>query len=326
MSASEVMPSLTAAWARPTVSVIVPTLGRPSLRAAVESALHQSVEVEVIVVNDGGAGIPLDLPGDEDPSRGRGSSVQDGSQGDARRVAVFHTSGRAGASAARNLGLAHAVGEFFAFLDDDDTWLPHHLTEAIDTLERHPAASIYACRGLVLDSAGRGRVEPIELLGNRQLADYFFGFDTWRSRCRRVMTPTLVARSALATHRFDETLTLSEDTWWLITAERELGARTVMSPAIGVVVHADPARSLGREAEQDRKAWAERLDTLVPGAGATYIASRGRDAARSGDLRGLRRVARDLRGLRGASRWYPVLAAESVLAVGVRALRRGVGG
>lgn len=50
-----------------------------------------------------------------------------------------------GASASRNLALAEARGEFIAFLDADDVWLPHMLERQIDTLRQWPEVSmVYA--------------------------------------------------------------------------------------------------------------------------------------------------------------------------------------
>jgi glycosyltransferase involved in cell wall biosynthesis len=52
--------------------------------------------------------------------------------------AVYIPVSTKGAGAARNAGLRAATGEFIAFLDDDDVWLPTHLKRHIEILDTEP--------------------------------------------------------------------------------------------------------------------------------------------------------------------------------------------
>lgn len=294
----------------PTVSVVIPTLGREALREAVASVLRQDVPTEVILVNDSGAPLPPGL-------------FPAGTH-------VIDTPGRCGAAHARNLGMRAATGEFVALLDDDDIWLRGHLKEAIRTLQEHPDADLYSCCALVVYGPTRSRIEPIDLLGSRSIAEYFFGHATWRSRCRRILTPTLVFRRHLADLPMDTTLRMSEDTWWLLTAERERGARMVQSANVGVVVHASTERDdeRSRERQRDDLAWARKLEDLVPGAGAAHLAaSRSRVAVRAADPGEVVRLGRASLRFPGGWRWMPALTAQAVAASGLwmrRALREGM--
>jgi glycosyltransferase involved in cell wall biosynthesis len=117
----------------PTVSVVIPTLGRWSLlEKAVQTARTQEgVDVQVVVALDGevasGGYKDLDfLAGDD--------------------VVVLPSWERRGVAATRNAGLAVAEGDWIALLDDDDLWAP-------DKLRRQLAAIAAADAGWAYSSA-----------------------------------------------------------------------------------------------------------------------------------------------------------------------------
>ncbi|NEO00575.1 MAG: glycosyltransferase family 2 protein [Moorea sp. SIO3I7] len=59
-----------------------------------------------------------------------------------------------GANAARNEGIRQAQGEYLAFLDGDDLWLPEKLEKHIEHLENNPNLGIsFSCSGFI-DEAG----------------------------------------------------------------------------------------------------------------------------------------------------------------------------
>lgn len=53
-----------------------------------------------------------------------------------------------GMSATRNLGIRHAKGEYIAFLDADDIWLPHKLEQQVKIMESKPEAGMLYGRSL----------------------------------------------------------------------------------------------------------------------------------------------------------------------------------
>lgn len=113
--------------APPRVSVVTPTRDRARyLGLAIDSALGQGIPgLEVIVVDDGSSdGTPALLA----------------SYGD--RIRVIRRETGSGPSAARNLALAEARGEFVAFLDSDDLWRPGRLARQIPMLDAAPEAGL----------------------------------------------------------------------------------------------------------------------------------------------------------------------------------------
>ena len=91
----------------PMISVIVPVYNsEKTLKRCVDSILSQSFrDFELILVDDG--------------SCDSSSDIAENYRLEDHRVKVFHQLNK-GVSAARNLGLKHAVGEFVAFCDSDD--------------------------------------------------------------------------------------------------------------------------------------------------------------------------------------------------------------
>ncbi|MFF8267757.1 glycosyltransferase family 2 protein [Streptomyces sp. NPDC016562] len=99
------------------VATVIATHRRPeALRAAVRSALDQTVTDQVVIVVDDGAGLG-ELP--EDP----------------RLFAVSLARNTATAGVVRNVGIRLTRSRYVAFLDDDNLWEPDHLAQALAALE-----------------------------------------------------------------------------------------------------------------------------------------------------------------------------------------------
>ena len=117
--------------ARPVVSVIMPFLDVARfLDEAIESVRAQTYpRWELLLCDDGATDGSSDIArrwAELDPARIRHLQHADG---------ATH-----GASATRNLGIAHARGEVIALLDGDDTWFPTKLEEQLAILAERPDA------------------------------------------------------------------------------------------------------------------------------------------------------------------------------------------
>ena len=102
----------------PLVSVVIPTRHRPKLvLRAIQSVLNQTYgDIEVVVVVDGpDAATVAALRTVEDP-----------------RLQVVANPRSLTAAGARNVGVDRTTGDWIAFLDDDDEWLPNKLERQME--------------------------------------------------------------------------------------------------------------------------------------------------------------------------------------------------
>jgi len=72
---------------------------------------------------------------------------------DPRVRAIQHRS-NLGASRSRNDGTKLATGDFVAFCDADDLWLPTKLERQIETLRKHPECDVAYCDAKIIDECG----------------------------------------------------------------------------------------------------------------------------------------------------------------------------
>jgi glycosyltransferase involved in cell wall biosynthesis len=170
------------------VSVVIPTFnyGR-YLRRAIASVLAQTrLPDEVIVVDDG--------------STDETADVVRGFEG----VRYIYQANQ-GVSCARNRGISEARGEWIAFLDGDDWWLPEKLMLQLEAAAACPdAALVYTGSCTVTPQGGRSVNHPIPPSRIWQRLRY--------RNCISGGSSAMVKREVLMRERgFDERLTACED-------------------------------------------------------------------------------------------------------------------
>jgi glycosyltransferase involved in cell wall biosynthesis len=119
-------------------SVIIPAYNRARFIAeALKSVLEQSLPpYEVIVVDDGSTDNTAEVVQQYGPA------------------VTYLRQENAGAGAARNCGISHSSGEWVAFLDSDDTWLPLYLEKQSEQIDRYPKAVAHQTNAKILHPTG----------------------------------------------------------------------------------------------------------------------------------------------------------------------------
>ena len=190
----------------PRISVIMPAYNTAHLIAgSLDSVFQQTVDdFEVIVVNDGS------------PDTNQLEMVLAPYLEKYRDKMIYIRQENKRAAGARNTAIGQARGDFLAFLDSDDVWLPDHLASQMRLFEEDPALDFVYCNGMSVGDPTRPR-EFMKRCPSNGPAD--FGALVVE-RCQIPVSTVVVRKSALLrAGPFDETLARCDDyDMWLRTA------------------------------------------------------------------------------------------------------------
>ena len=160
------------------ISVIVPVYNvEPYLRKCLDSIIGQtSKDLEIIIIDDGSTDCSGKICDEYEERDGR--------------IKVFHTENK-GLSAARNLGLDNATGDWIGFVDSDD-WIEPDMYEVLLKRAGETVADIVEC-GLFIENNARieenkranqvmSGKEAVSMLLNDELYNAVWN-KLWRQRC-----------------------------------------------------------------------------------------------------------------------------------------------
>lgn len=118
------------------ISIVIPSYNAAHfLPKAIESIRRQTSRVdEVIVVDDGSS------DDTEQVIKSLGDDI------------IYIRQNNSGVSTSRNKGIKKAGGDFIAFLDADDIWLPQKVERQLEVFARHPHAGLVACDRAEIDN------------------------------------------------------------------------------------------------------------------------------------------------------------------------------
>ncbi len=210
----------------PLVSVVIPAYNRAELLTrALRSVQAQAYPaIETIVVDDGST--------DSTPQVVR---AFEGS-GTMRIVYLRHAERRNG-GAARNSGILAARGDYIAFLDSDDEWLPDHLARKLEFARANGAEGVFGSFYIARRSSPF-EYRCIERPPDLSMADYILSSIRGDAR-----TSTFVFRTAsLREILFDETLDKHQD--WDLAIRFSAKFRFACEPSSTVIMHANAERRM----------------------------------------------------------------------------------
>ena len=186
------------------ISVIIPLYNAENtILAALDSVKNQegNFDFEIMVINDGST----------DKSAEKVQQFID--ENPQLNIQLIHQENK-GVSSARNAGLRLAKGEFIAFLDADDVWLPHKTKVMIKVLTENPEIDF-----LVALANDEQSGFPY-IFNEKKLAE----ISMWKTIIRNVgPTPTAIFRRKVLenTGYFDENQRFAEDAnYWLRISEK----------------------------------------------------------------------------------------------------------
>jgi glycosyltransferase involved in cell wall biosynthesis len=123
----------------PKISVIITTYNRAHyICETIDSVLAQTfTDYEIIVVDDGST-----------------DNTKETLKAYGDKVRYFYQTNQ-GQPAAENTAISNARGQYLAFVDDDDSWLPTKLEEQIKVLENDPDLGFVCCEAYYTDADGK---------------------------------------------------------------------------------------------------------------------------------------------------------------------------
>lgn len=217
------------------VSVIIPVFNREkTVLKAIQSVLDQTYkDIELIIVDDNSTDNTLEV-------------VKRYLEGE-ENVKILKNQNSKGVSGARNFGMQNATGEYIAFLDSDDEYLPNHIEDSVQVLEQYHQNVSFSfwyensmnekneivrsdresSRPNLLRVANEIHAEQINnvILYGKEFFEY-----TCTSSCYCYHIITMVMRRSLLEKGilFDETLRCSEDDDFILRIIHETGFALIM--------------------------------------------------------------------------------------------------
>lgn len=207
----------------PKVSCVIPSYKRSdTVTRAIDSVLAQTYpNMEVCVVDDNEPGDAYSLHLHQLLERYRHDS----------RVRCIQQEKHVNGAVARNAGIQAAQGEFIAFLDDDDEWLPEKISRQMEVVSNHPQTD-------AVTTLWTRYVRGKAVMGCTPYSTDDFQYKVLAREISVFSSTVLIRKSVIGKFGgFDESLVRHQDLQFLVQASQYASFAVV--PEYLVKLHAD---------------------------------------------------------------------------------------
>lgn len=223
------------------ISIIIPTYNRAkTLRASIISVLNQTyTDFELIIVDDNSTDNTEEIV----------NSIQD------PRVKYIRHDKNLGANKARNNGILHSIGEYIAFQDSDDEWLPNKLEIQIKELIKSESDLVFcAFKRFINDKV---EIIPSYHINENNILKQLL--------CENfISTQTILARrECLINEMFDDKLPRFQDWDLMIRIALKYKIAFINIPQVNVYVQEDSISKSREKAEVAMNIMIEKYNNLI---------------------------------------------------------------
>jgi len=150
-----------------TISVLIPTYNREKeLYQSIKTVIDQTYKgnIEIVIIDDSKESLKENIEKNFSRLLKKKGNI---------KINYIHKAKKEGSPLARNIGIEKSKGEYIAFLDDDDLWLPEKLEKQAKILDENEKVALVVCNSLD-KRFGRERISrPLKMVSHELILKSF---------------------------------------------------------------------------------------------------------------------------------------------------------
>ncbi|MEZ7213275.1 glycosyltransferase family 2 protein [Klebsiella spallanzanii] len=194
------------------ISVIIPTIGRNSLERTLSSVLNQTYDVsQIIICYDG------------DDYEHFGIGINEICSCDSSKIVVINCGPFNGGNNARQMGIEIASSQYIALVDDDDEWLPCHISSFFEMITDIKHDYILYSSGAIfmVDGLKVGERPTRMKKENETFSEYIFTKKSLGWEHGFIQSSIMIfSKSLVEKVPFDKKLRFHQDVDWILRVQK----------------------------------------------------------------------------------------------------------